>query len=83
MEENKYLKNWTWKNINRREGKEMGHIEKVDWLRSEIQKVIDEINSPEILHNIDNGLTWNNIYTHLQESRMWLGFEFGRIRDES
>ena len=61
----------------------MNHIEKVDWLRSEIQSVIDEINSPEILHNIDNGLTWNNTYTHLCEAKMWLGQEFARIKQEN
>lgn len=59
------------------------HIEKVDWLRGEIQEVIDEINSPEILHNIDNGLYWNYTYKHLCEAKMWLGLELGRVRDES
>ena len=62
--------------------KRKNHIEKVDWLRSEIQSVIDEVY--KILEiNSRSRLTGENAWRHLCEAKMWLGFEFGRVRDES
>ena len=54
------------------------HIEKVDWLRSEIQKIIDEL----AILQIENKAFHNSIYQHLSEARFWLGFEFERIRNK-
>jgi len=57
------------------------HIERVDWLRSEIQKVIDEVY--KILEiNSRTRLTGENAWRYLCEAKMWLGFEFQRIREE-
>ena len=75
------------------DGRELSnHIEKVDWLRSEIQGVIDELSfrKGRTLNGINeewfNYNAWNATnmaYNHLCEARMWLGFELGRVRDES
>ena len=60
---------------------DLNYIEKVDWLREEIEKVQKET------HNLSNCgtpisglLAWNFIYQHLCEARFWLGFELGRIK---
>lgn len=60
----------------------MSHIEKVDWLRTEIKRLIDSTTDysqevPEI--ELEQGF----VYKYLTEARFWLGFELGRIRDES
>ena len=68
---------------------EMSHIEKVDWLRSDIQKVIDEIRIMEFdiegTSYLDNhkSIARLNSYNHLSEARFWLGFEFQRIKEDS
>lgn len=68
---------WRIEGINR----EPNHIEKVDWLRSEIQKVIDEVY--KILEiNSRTRLTGESAWRYLCEAKMWLGFEFQRIREE-
>lgn len=56
------------------------HIEKVDWLRTEIQRLIDETMDfsqevPEI--ELEQGF----VYKYLCEARFWLGWELSRIRD--
>lgn len=58
------------------------HIEKVDWLRTEIKRLIDNTTDysqevPEI--ELEQGFA----YKYLCEARFWLGFELGRVRDES
>ena len=63
---------------------EMNHIEKVDWLRSEIQSVINDI--LQYTQKYQEG--WVAIYAlraeqHLCEAKMWLGFEFARIKEEN
>lgn len=73
-EEKKYIADKPWQ--------EMNHIEKIDWLRSEIEKIINEVMDKELLYEIDNGLFINNAYTHLCEAKFWLGFELGRIRED-
>ena len=68
------------------------HIEKVDWLRSEIQSVVDELSfrKGRTLNGINeewfNYNAWNatNVaYNHLCEAKFWLGFEFQRIKEDS
>ena len=54
------------------------HIQKVDWIRSEIQSIIDELDSRAFLSR-----NKNNAHDHLCEAKMWLGFEFKRIKDEN
>ena len=56
------------------------HIEKVDWLRQEIQHItyvvyqICVTNSKTRFHS-------ETCYRHLCEARFWLGFELGRIKE--
>ena len=59
---------------------DFNHIEKVDWLREEIEKCIDLL-PWEMLQRSNIEIQVNNCYTHLSEARFWLGFELGRIRD--
>ena len=63
----------------------MNHIEKVDWLRQEISKIVKEI---QPLWNIESLNTWGvaaieNCFTHISEARFWLGFELERIGKET
>lgn len=60
---------------------EKSHIEKVDWIREEIKKIIDTTADfsetyPEI------GLEQGFVYKYLCEARFWLGFELERLRNE-
>ena len=68
----------------------LSHIQKVDWLRSEIQSVIDEVQliTDDVTHRVDRSnyrraLCVQNTYKHLCEAKMWLGFEFARIKEEN
>lgn len=70
--------NQTWKEIN--------HIQKVDWLRTEIQKIIEELikwytHSPTPTREFNIART--NAYNHLCEARFALGFELERIKEEN
>lgn len=64
----------------------LNYIEKVDWLRQEIEKVnsnfqnfvLDDINSPS-----KSIVLCGNVYTHLSEARFALGFEMQRIKEEN
>lgn len=60
------------------------HIEKVDWLRQEIGKVIEEIKKLTLPGNPPRGvqLQVENVFTYLCEARFWLGFELERIKGE-
>lgn len=77
-----FEENWSNKN----------HIEKVDWLRQEINKITVEVQSQinrfkfgkiqlETYSSVD--LYQQNIYTYLCEARFWLGFELQRIKENS
>lgn len=61
------------------------HIEKVDWLRQEIQIVIKEVENLGRTQERTFTKEWNiartNSYTHLSEARFWLGFELQRIKE--
>ena len=64
----------------------IAHIEKVDWLRSEIEKIISKernIKTTLQMYTPEISLITKNVYTHLCEAKMWLGFELRRVRDES
>ena len=57
------------------------HIEKVDWLRTEIKSLIQKLH-----HNNPKGYYDRALWKaeeYLCEARFWLGFELGRVRDES
>lgn len=67
----------------------LNHIEKVDWLRQEIEKTIIEIKLfKQELHahldgkvSIECNIARTNCYNHLCEARFWLGFELQRIKE--
>ena len=70
---------------------ELNHIEKVDWLRAEIQeqykylsalKVLDEgpLTGKNVLKKSKH--TLNLVFQYLSEARFWLGFELGRVKNE-
>lgn len=61
--------------------KKANHIEKVDWLRQEISKIVGEA---DILMS-QKGRVYIfgcNINKHLSEARFHLGFELERVREE-
>ena len=60
------------------------HIEKVDWLRIEIKSALLKLHTIEQLNcDIDASDFTRVVEQHLTEARFWLGFELGRVRDES
>lgn len=66
---------------------EMNHIEKVDFLRTEIEKVIGEAKilsdgTFEFKPSRESAIARTNAYNHLCEAKMWLGFELSRIKEE-
>lgn len=63
---------------------DFNHIQKVDWLRQEIEKIVDiikEIYISNYLVSRELNLARDNAYNYLCESRFWLGFELQRIRE--
>ena len=62
------------------------HIEKVEWLRTEIKCKIESEYISSMTYQPANRLeaiARTNAYNNLCEARFWLGFELGRVRDES
>jgi hypothetical protein len=67
---------------------EKNHIEKVDWLRQEINKVIKTFYSLSIHSKKESDtntilIILENVFTHLCEARFWLGFELEKIKKEN
>ncbi len=60
---------------------DMNHIEKVDWLRCSIEDIIQEIIKLDLKGSRELAIARSNSYTHLCESKIYLGLELGRIRD--
>jgi len=63
----------------------MNHIEKVDWLRQEIQKTIGIVQTQfdTVGKSREFAIARTNAYTHLSEARFWLGFELEKIKKEN
>lgn len=62
----------------------MSHIEKVDWLRTEVKSALLKLQTIELLYDEAVAGDFTRVVEqHLTEARFWLGFEMGRIRDES
>jgi hypothetical protein len=60
----------------------MNHIEKVDWLRQEIQSIIDLVIPINIYNQTrEAAVARTNVYNHLCEAKFWLGFELQRIKE--
>jgi len=59
------------------------HIEKVDWLRQEIDKIIKNMLATKMRYiwNVNNGDLLGLVYKYLCEARFWLGFELQRIKE--
>ena len=58
------------------------HIEKVDWLRTEIKRTGVQLYNT--IHFKEIGISEGELaYKYICEARFWLGFELGRVRDES
>lgn len=65
------------------EDRELNHIEKVDLLRGEIEKLTNDIKEiPTVDKSREFAIARTNSYTHLCEARFWLGFEMERIKRE-
>lgn len=61
----------------------LNHIEKVDWLRTRIEKLINEVKEiPTVDKSREFAIARTNSYTHLCEARFFLGFEMERIKRE-
>ena len=62
---------------------DFNHIEKVDWLRTEIEKVVNEVKEiPTKDLSREFAIARTNCFTHLSEARFYLGFELSRVKDE-
>lgn len=57
------------------------HIEKVDWLRCSVEDLIQEVIKLDLKGTRELAIARTNSYTHLCESKIYLGLELGRIRD--
>jgi len=81
--------NWTLNGKDMSFYSSYSHIEKVDWLRTEIDKLINKLNEFKVSLVIESAfvntqlLNIENSFTHLSEARFWLGFELQRIKEES
>lgn len=64
---------------------EMNHIERVDYLRTKIQDLVEDV-SKWYTHtqspNREFSIARTNCYNYLCEARFWLGFEMQRIKEE-
>ncbi len=60
---------------------DFNHIEKVDWLRQEIEKVIKQVVNLDLKGTRELAIARTNAYTHLCESKMQLGFKLERIKN--
>lgn len=61
---------------------EPSHIEKVDWLRIEIQKMTEEVKEiPTQGQSREFAIARTNAYNYLCEARFALGFELQRIKE--
>ena len=56
------------------------HIEKVDWLRQEIQSIINFNSNVELNFDPVSRSYFIWAFKYLCEARFWLGFELGRIK---
>lgn len=70
--------------VGERDYCDFNHIEKVDWLRSEIEKLIQEVSKiSSAVQSVTRefAIARTNCYNYLCEARFWLGFELQRIKE--
>jgi len=63
---------------------QISHIEKVDWLRTEIEKLVKEVmlfKSETHTVSYIASIATTSSYNNLCEARFWLGFEMERIKN--
>jgi hypothetical protein len=69
---------------NAQEIRKLNHIEKVCWLRNKIeeqtQKII-ELKNHKHFSNKEVKIAINSVFIHSSESKMWLGFELQRLKE--
>lgn len=58
------------------------HIEKVDWLREEIQSLINNL-VILLQEELKVKFFYDTCYQYLEEARFWLGFELQRIKENT
>lgn len=66
--------------------KSKSYIEKIDWLRQEIQLIVNIVKDIYISNyqvSREFNIARTNSYNHLCEARFWLGFELQRIKEQS
>lgn len=72
------------KNGSEPKSRQPSHIEKVDWLRTEIEKAVNSIKNlgrtTEMSFTKEFNIARTNAYNHLCEARFALGFELERIK---
>lgn len=61
---------------------EKNHIEKVDWLRQQIQKITDSVADLDLELPSGTRIFFINSLEYLIEARFWLGFELQRLKEE-
>ena len=82
---------------SKNEWEDKSHVEKVDWLRQELQKIIDvdilcvcndlldvkpKFPDSDLNHSENRtDLFIRNVYSYLSEARFWIGFELQRIKE--
>ena len=62
---------------------DLEYVQKVDWLREQIKKVVIAFLGMNPLPGKLIGICITNAYTHLSEARFHLGFELQRLREET
>jgi hypothetical protein len=79
------LSNYYLKPLKYEKYEQLSHIEKVDWLRQEIERTIQEV-SKWYTHTQtptrEFAIARTNTYNYLCEAKFWLGFELGRIKEQ-
>lgn len=72
---------------NKGDWDKLSHIEKVDYLRTQIESIINEITPIQATEALgaksprEFNIARTNSYNHLCEARFWLGFELQRIKE--
>jgi len=72
---------------NKKDYSEFNHIEKVDWLRQEIEVIVNLVKqiarTDAQFFTKEFNIARTNSYNHLCEARFWLGFELQRIKENT
>ncbi len=82
-----FIDTWELNGVPMAEYDNKNHIEKVDWLREEVQYMVDRLKRMGIdtvnVYNREASIARTNTYNYLCEAKMWFGFEFARLYKEA